>query len=130
MFANQTMHTVLPAADIERARLWYEEKLGLLPTEPGAYGGYLYTAGDSRFLLYQSDYAGTNQATAAGFYVDDFDAVIEALRSRGVEFEDVDFGEFGATVNGVISSEDGSMKGAWFRDSEGNIIAISTPQDS
>ncbi len=58
--------------------------------------------------------------------VEDFDDVIAALRSSGVVFEDVDFGEFGATVDGVIASPDGTNKSAWFKDSEGNIFSVTT----
>ena len=57
--------------------------------------------------------------------VDNFDEIIEQLRSKGVTFEDVDFGELGSTVDGVISAPDGT-KAAWFKDSEGNILSVST----
>lgn len=78
------------------------------------------------FLLYQAELAGANEATAAGFRVEDFDAAVAQLRANGVVFEDVDFGAFGATVDGVIASPDGKNKSAWFKDSEGNTISLST----
>lgn len=126
MLENIPLHPALPASDIERAKKWYSEKLGLQPKSEDEFGGIRYQTGGSEFLVYQSDYAGTNQATAAGFTVENFDEVIADLRSRGVQFEDVDFGEFGRTVDGVVASPDGTMKGAWFKDSEGNILAVST----
>ena len=76
--------------------------------------------------MFETPFAGTNQATAAGFNVDNFDEVIVDLRDKGVTFEEVDFGEMGKTVDGVIEAPDGSMKAAWFKDSEGNILAVNS----
>lgn len=126
MIGNVPMHPVLPASDLERAKTWYREKLGLEPSREDEYGGVEYQVGGARFLVYLSEYAGTNKATAAGFQVDDFDEVIDRLRAAGVIFEDVDFGELGSTVDGVISTPDGDQKAAWFKDSEGNILSLST----
>ncbi len=126
MFDNTPLHPVLPASDLERARRWYSEKLGLDPVTEDEYGGLQYEAGGGTFLVYLSEFAGTNRATAAGFRVDDFDGAIASLRAKGVVFEDVDFGEFGSTVDGVISMPDGTDKAAWFKDSEGNILSLST----
>jgi catechol 2,3-dioxygenase-like lactoylglutathione lyase family enzyme len=126
MFGNAALHPVLPASDIERAKRWYLEKLGLEPVSEDEYGGVQYEHGGGTFLVYLSEFAGTNKATAAGFRVEDFDAAIAELRSRGVVFEDVDFGEFGSTVDGVISMPDSEDRAAWFKDSEGNILSLST----
>lgn len=126
VFQDKPMHTVLPAADLERAIRWYSDNLGLEPAERNPFAGAYYECGGSRFLIYETPNAGTNMATAAGFDVDNFDEVVEHLRSKGVTFEEVDFGDLGATVDGVIQTPDGSMKGAWFKDSEGNIISLST----
>lgn len=119
------LYAALPAADINRARDWYRDHLGLKPIQDTPDGGAIYETGGSRFMLYPSQFAGTNQATAAGFLVDDFDAAIAELRSNGVTFEDYDFGEEFRTVDGVLTGPDG-MRGAWFKDSEGNILGIST----
>ncbi len=126
MFENTPLHPALPASDLERAKNWYADKLGLRPTSEDEYAGARYETGGSAFLLYESAFAGTNQATAAGFAVDNFDDVIDQLRAKGVAFEEVDFGEMGKTVDGVISTPDGQDKAAWFKDSEGNIISVST----
>ncbi|MBA2638863.1 MAG: VOC family protein [Nocardioidaceae bacterium] len=115
---------MLPASDIERARSWYSEKLGLEPISTNPFGDLRYEAGGVEFLVYQSELAGTNHATAAGFRLEDFDEVVAFLRSNGVAFEHVDFGEMGATINGVITTPDG-QKAAWFKDSEGNTFALS-----
>jgi catechol 2,3-dioxygenase-like lactoylglutathione lyase family enzyme len=126
MFGDVPIRPSFPASDLERAKRWYSEKLDLDPVRELEYGDVEYETGGVRFLIYQTDLAGTNEATAASFVVEDFDDVIAALRSSGVEFEDVDFGEFGATVDGVIASPDGTNKAAWFKDSEGNIFSVTT----
>ncbi len=126
MFGNVPLHPVLPASDLERAKRWYSEKLGLDPVSEDEYGGVQYEHGGGTFLVYLSEFAGTNRATAAGFRVEDFDSAVASLRANGVVFEDVDFGEFGATVDGVISMPDSGDKAAWFKDSEGNILSLST----
>ena len=124
MFGNVPMHPVLPASDLERAKRWYSEKFGLDPVKEDEYGGAEYETGGGRFLVYLSEYAGTNKATAASFLVENFDEAVATLRSSGVVFEDVDFGEFGSTVDGVIEMPDSTDKAAWFKDSEGNILSI------
>lgn len=124
MFEDVSLHPVLPAADLERAKAWYADKLGLKPVVDDELG-LEYETGGHRFGVYASQFAGTNQATAASFRVDDVDAAVAQLRDRGVEFEDVDYGEMGKTVDGVVTTPDG-RKGAWFKDSEGNTLAISS----
>jgi catechol 2,3-dioxygenase-like lactoylglutathione lyase family enzyme len=126
VFQNTPLAATLPASDLERAKRWYSEKLGLEPIEEDEYGGAHYEAGGTNFIVFLSPFAGTNQATAAGFNVDNFDEIIDQLRAKGVAFEDVDFGELGKTVDGVISTPDGTNKAAWFKDSEGNILSVST----
>ncbi|MDJ0925560.1 MAG: VOC family protein, partial [Acidimicrobiia bacterium] len=125
MFVNTPLHAVLPASDLDRAKRWYSEKLGLEPVSEDEYGGARYEAGGATFLVYQSQFAGTNQSTAAGFQVEDFDGAVAALRSNGVVFEHVDFGDMGSTIDGVITLADGKDKAAWFKDSEGNILSLS-----
>jgi catechol 2,3-dioxygenase-like lactoylglutathione lyase family enzyme len=126
VFQNTPLGAALPASDLERAKRWYSEKLGLEPIEEDDFGGAHYETGGAHFLVFLSPFAGTNQATAAGFNVDNFDEIIDQLRAKGVTFEDVDFGELGKTVDGVISTPDGANKAAWFKDSEGNILSVST----
>jgi catechol 2,3-dioxygenase-like lactoylglutathione lyase family enzyme len=112
----------IPAKDLARARKFYTEKLGLKDGQE-ILGGVLFETGKgTAFLLYESQFAGTNQATAMGFQVSDFEATVSDLRSRGVTFEDYDFPGL-KTENGVADMPDGS-KAAWFKDTEGNIIAL------
>lgn len=122
MIADIPMQPVLPASDLERARRRYSEKLGLEPVSTNPFGDLRYEAGGVEFLVYQTELA--NQATAAGFSLKNFDEVVAFLRSNGVAFEHVDFGDMGATIDGVITTPDG-QKAAWFKDSEGNTFALS-----
>jgi catechol 2,3-dioxygenase-like lactoylglutathione lyase family enzyme len=123
VIANTPIQAVLPAYDLERARRWYAEKLGLEPVSTNHVGDLRYEAGGTEFLVYQTQLAGTNQATAAGLSLENFDEVVASLRSNGVTFEHVDFGEMGVTVDGVVTTPDG-RKAAWFKDSEGNTFAL------
>lgn len=128
-----TIYPELPASDINRAARWYREKMGLEPVlhgnEPVPPGTthfdsqLLYDTGKARFGVYESWVAGRNEATAARLVVEDFDAAFAELRGNGVVFEDYDFGDDFRTVDGVLVSPDGE-KTAWFKDSEGNILAI------
>lgn len=115
----------LPASDLERAKAWYSQVLGLEPVEAQPTGELWYELGGSRFLLYASQFAGTNQATAAGLQVDDFDATVAQLKERGAVLEDYDFGEDFRTTDGIITRPDGN-RSAWMKDSEGNLLAITS----
>jgi len=127
------MYPQLPASDINRAAAWYREKLGLEPVlhgnEPVKAGTthfeseLLYDTGTAKFGVYESWTAGRNEATAARMVVTDFDAAFAELQANGVVFEVYDYGEDFRTIDGVLVSPDGE-KTAWFKDSEGNIIAI------
>jgi predicted enzyme related to lactoylglutathione lyase len=113
----------IAASDIGRARTWYEQKLGFSP-EAEEMGGMAlwYRSGSTWFLLYQTEAAGTAKNTVGGWEVADLDATMSDLRSRGVAFEEYDFGNGIATVNGVMTME--GHRAAWFADSEGNIFEL------
>ena len=115
----------LPAADIERAKRWYQDKLGLRPSIelPGG-AGLMYTAGGNPmgFILYESEFAGTAENTAVAWAVENIDVVIADLRSRGVKFEEYEDADY-RTEKGIASDESGA-KAAWFKDSEGNILNL------
>jgi catechol 2,3-dioxygenase-like lactoylglutathione lyase family enzyme len=120
MLAKFNIYPTLPAGDLRRARKFYAEKLGFNPISETP-DSLTYQAGNSTFLIYQTAYAGTAQHTLAALDVDDLDAVMVDLRSKGVIFEEYDYPDF-KTVNGVAQM--GTERVAWFKDSEGNIIAI------
>ena len=122
MLADSPVMASLPASDIDRAKAFYQEKLGLKQIREDDDGNAYYEAGGREFLLYASQFAGTNQATAAAFRVDDCAKMVAGLKGSGVVFEEYDFGEF-KTVDSMLTLPDGSV-GAWFRDSEGNILGL------
>jgi predicted enzyme related to lactoylglutathione lyase len=121
MLSDLEIYAVIPASDLGRAREFYEDKLGLKPDEERD-EGVLYKVSNSKFLLYETSFAGTAQNTAATWVTSDLDADMAELRGRGVVFEDYDFPGL-KTENGVATSEGG--RAAWFKDSEGNILALS-----
>jgi len=112
----------IPVADVARARKFYEDKIGLTPRETYA-GGVIYEcAGGSWVFMYPSPGAGTSKASTAFWAVEDVAAEVAELRARGVKFEDYDMPGL-KTVDGIATA--GGAKTAWFKDSEGNILAIS-----
>ena len=118
------MYAYIPAKDVARARQFYEGKLGLKPAQETA-GGVVYEFGrGTACFLYPTPNAGTSLASQAFWSVDDVDHEIRTLKARGVVFEDYDMpGEKSAA--GAITA--GGAKAAWFKDSEGNIMALIQP---
>jgi len=111
----------IPAKDVARARAFYEEKVGLVPREEVA-GGVVYQCGKGSWIfLYPTPNAGTSRASQAFWQVDDVESEVAQLQKRGVVFEEYNMPGL-KTVNGVMT--DGSNKAAWFKDPEGNIMAI------
>jgi catechol 2,3-dioxygenase-like lactoylglutathione lyase family enzyme len=127
MAFNFSVRPTLPAADIARAKKFYAEKLDMQPEEETPDGGLLYRCKDSWFIVYPTQFAGTAKNTAAGFETDNLDRDVKALRSRGVVFEEYDLPGL-KTVNGIASF--GELRGAWFKDSEGNILGLTQARDS
>jgi catechol 2,3-dioxygenase-like lactoylglutathione lyase family enzyme len=122
MFSDRRCAAMLPARDVERAKSWYADTLDLKPAYEDE-GGVQYTVGDgTEFWVYPSQFAGTNQATAMGFTAKDLGAEMEQLKTRGVTFEEYDIPGV-KTVDGIAEFGEGE-RGAWFKDSEGNIIAL------
>jgi len=112
--------TTLPAEDLKRARSFYEEKLGL-ETElrddmPESL--FVHAGQGTLIVLYQRGRA-TAENTAVTFEVDDLEATVSDLRSRGIKFEEYDFPGL-KTTNGI--ADRGADRGAWFKDSEGNTL--------
>jgi predicted enzyme related to lactoylglutathione lyase len=121
MLQNSPMYAYIPAKDVARARKFYEGKLGFVAKQVME-GGVVYEfAGGTACFLYLTPNAGTSQASQAFWSVDDVDREIEALKARGVTLEDYDMpGE--KSPSGAITA--GGAKAAWFKDSEGNIMAL------
>jgi catechol 2,3-dioxygenase-like lactoylglutathione lyase family enzyme len=121
MLQNFPMYAYIPARDVDRARRFYEQKLGFKPGREVA-GGVIYeSAGRTACFLYPTPNAGTSQASQAFWQVSDIEREVAELKARGVELENYDVpGE--KSLSGVLNA--GGAKAAWFKDSEGNIMAI------
>ena len=121
MLQSNPIYVYFPAQDMARARQFYEGKLGLLPQQE-VNGGVVYAfANGTAAFLYPTPNAGTSRASQAFWDVKDVDAEIAELKKRGVVFEDYDMpGE--RSPSGAITA--GGAKAAWFKDSEGNILAL------
>jgi len=112
---------MIAVKDIDRAKQFYADKLGLEPVEE--FGGevFMLRSGDTKLSVYKSEFAGTNKATLLTFDVDDIDAEVRELKDKGVSFEHYDVE--GLKADGDIYSGDG-MKTAWFKDPDGNILSL------
>jgi catechol 2,3-dioxygenase-like lactoylglutathione lyase family enzyme len=115
----------LPAQDLDRAKAFYAEKLGLEPADERP-GGVLYRIGGCEFALFASAGAPSGEHTQMGFEVEDVEATVAELKRRGVVFEEYDFTVGGiAEIDGNYPSKNArGERGAWFRDSEGNMLGI------
>lgn len=123
MLGSIPMYTVLPARDLDEAKNFYSQTLGMHIIDENSHGVW-YQAGSSRFAIYQSPFAGTNKATSAIWEVEDPEATVRSLRARGVNFEHYDDPHM--KREGDIHTSRG-LKAAWFKDPSGNIICIGTP---
>ena len=117
------MAATIAVSDLQRAREFYEHTLGLTPVMDNP-GGIVYRSGNSMVLVYPSEYAGTNQATAASWAVGDaFDAIVDELRAKGVTFEHYDDLP-DTTREGDVHVSGDDFKGVWFEDPDGNILSV------
>ena len=122
MVGGKDAAATLAVSDLQRARDFYENTLGLtmLQEVPGA---ILYKSGNSVVLVYPSEYAGTNRATAASWAVgDDFDAIVQDLKTKGATFEHYD--DLPDTTREGDVHVTGDFKSVWFKDPDGNILNL------
>jgi catechol 2,3-dioxygenase-like lactoylglutathione lyase family enzyme len=131
MLARAGVAVRLPAEDLERARIFYAEKLGLEPTEERP-GGLRHRLASGEFALFASAGRPSGEHTQVAFEVDDIEAVVAELRARGVVFESYDSPGLTtldgiADITGNYPSKGKGERGAWFRDSEGNLLVIGQP---
>ncbi len=122
MLGDKSVVAVLAVKDMAEARKFYEETLGLKVDMETPDGGVAYKSGDGKLFIYQSGFAGTNQATAAAWNADDVAGVAEALKAKGVTLEHYD------SIPGVKLEGDvhvmGDLKAIWFKDPAGNILNV------
>ena len=122
MLSTASITANIPAADIERARAFYSDTLGLAPTTEMD-GMLVYRLdGGSTFSIYQTEFAGTAGHTIAQWHVDDVAAEAKALQAKGVQLEQYDMP--GVEWDDGVASMPGMGQAAWFKDSEGNILCV------
>jgi catechol 2,3-dioxygenase-like lactoylglutathione lyase family enzyme len=132
MLKDGKVATRIPVQDLQRAKNFYAEKLGLEPSEERT-GGLLYRHASGEFALFESAGTASGDHTQMGWEVEDIEATVEQLRARGLVFEEYDFPGL-RTVNGITEivgnypSKGGvGEKAAWFRDIDGNLFGIGQP---
>jgi predicted enzyme related to lactoylglutathione lyase len=118
MLSTAPIRAYIPALNVERARDFYERIIGLTPREDYA-GGVIYECGGTEVFMYPTPNAGTSKASQAYWHVDDVEAEVAELKARGVVFEEYE----GFSMKNSIATG-GGAKTAWFKDTEGNIMAI------
>jgi catechol 2,3-dioxygenase-like lactoylglutathione lyase family enzyme len=124
MLGGKEAVATIAVRDVQAAKRFYEGTLGLTPIAAQGHEALTYQAGSAKVLVYRSQYAGSNQATAATWLVgNDLEKVVQGLRGKGVTFEHYSLP--GLTLKGDIH-EGGGMKAAWFKDPDGNIHALVT----
>jgi len=121
MLREAGTYATLPANDLARARAFYEDTLGLTVVEASAAGIFLEQRDGSRFFIFPTPGAASGTHTQMTFRVDDVEAEVADLRSRGIEFLEYDFPGL-KTVNGIADAGDARL--AWFKDTEGNLLNV------
>jgi len=123
MLNHSAVEANIPAADLDRVREYYSDKLGLTPVaEFGGEALRYRTANGTFFNVYKTQYAGQAAHTIAQWHVDDVDQEVQDLIAKGVVFEIYDMP--GVEWNGSVATLPGMGKAAWFKDSEGNIMCV------
>lgn len=120
MLGNGTVCTTIAVKDLTAAKEFYGGVLGLRQLGENM-GGVAFGSAEGSVFIYESQYAGSNQATYASWDVDDVAATVEELKQKGVSFEHYDMPE--TTWEGDVAVM-GEMKSAWFKDPDGNILAL------
>jgi catechol 2,3-dioxygenase-like lactoylglutathione lyase family enzyme len=128
MLSQSAVEANIPVADLDRAREFYSDKLGLTPVaEFGGEALRYQTAGGTFFNVYRTQYAGQAAHTIAQWHVDDVDQEVRDLAAKGVVFE-VYEDMPGVKWDGQVATIPGMGKAAWFRDSEDNIMCVDEPE--
>jgi catechol 2,3-dioxygenase-like lactoylglutathione lyase family enzyme len=122
MLGKSDATPMIAVKDVDRAKKFYSETLGLKTTDDWGGEGLTLKSGDTAINVYRSEFAGTNKATALTFEVDDIDEEVKALKDKGIFFEHYDVE--GLKPKGDIYEGEGGMKTAWFKDPDGNILSL------
>jgi catechol 2,3-dioxygenase-like lactoylglutathione lyase family enzyme len=121
MLGDKEAIATIAVKSVDVAKKFYEGTLGLKPTPMKEQGVLGYKSGKANLIVYQSQFAGTNKATAATWAVDDLEGAVRDLKAKGVRFEQYDLPE--TSRQGEIHGS-GRTKAAWFKDPDGNILAL------
>ena len=121
MLGDYDAMATIAVKNLKAARKFYEDKLGFKVVHTEGEEAVTYKSGKSQLLVYRSQYAGTNKATAATWMVDDVEGLVKDLKGRGIAFEHYEMP--GLTLKGDVHVA-GKHKNAWFKDPDGNIIAL------
>jgi catechol 2,3-dioxygenase-like lactoylglutathione lyase family enzyme len=122
MLADKAAMATIAVSNIDTAKKFYEDALGLKPTKEMGEEVAVYQSGGADIVVYRSEFAGTNKATSATWGVGSaFDSIVADLRKKSVAFEHYDMP--GLTRRGDVHVS-GTFKGAWLKDPDGNILHI------
>lgn len=124
MLDNAKFLATVAVSDMEKAKEFYEGKLGLQRDAENP-RGVTYKTGGGNLFVYQSPSAGTGQASVATWELDEIDGLVATMKAKGIKFEQYDMP--GATWEGDIATM-GDVKVAWFKDPDGNLFSVGTPQ--
>ncbi len=122
MLSDSDVHVDIGVKDLQKSKAFYTETLELKPVHEDEQE-VIFRSGNSKLKIYQSSYAGTNQATYASWDVGDVESCVDWLKGKGVEFEHYDIP--GATSQGDVHVM-GDVKAAWFKDPDGNVLCIAS----
>jgi catechol 2,3-dioxygenase-like lactoylglutathione lyase family enzyme len=124
MLAAKEAMATIAVTNLDRAKKFYGDTLGLKLADDDMDEVAIYRSGDSTIVVYESEFAGTNKATSATWGVgDELDSIVSTLKKKGVPFEHYNMP--GTKLEGDIHRA-GDFKAAWFRDPDGNILHINS----
>src|SRR6185295_13158806 len=126
MLSDNDAIATVAVKNLETAKRFYEGTLGLTKVMENE-EVLSFKTGESTLFVYRSQYAGTNQATAVTFVVEEVDELVRRLKGRGVKFEHYDLPQM--TRQGDVHVA-GPMRTAWFKDPDGNIFSVVTPPNT
>ena len=122
MLGKMDATPMIAVKDLDRARKFYEDTLGLKAKDEWGGEGVTLESGDTLINVYRSEFAGTNKATALTFEVDDIDSEVSELKKKGIFFEHYDLP--GLEPKGDLYVGEGGFKTCWFKDPDGNILSL------
>ena len=122
LLKDRPTSAIIAVSDLDRARGFYVETLGLEPEGGAEEDMMTFRTGDTQMIVYKSEFAGTNKANAVVWNAGkDFDAIVGQLKEQGIAFEE--YPDMGMDISGGVHRA-GDFKGVWFKDPDGNILHV------